>query len=308
MKNDRFKTFKFKNYGIIAIDYIGEIMNKDNKLIVFEDKRIRRAWFKEEWYFSVVDIISALTESANPTDYLKKIRKRDEELGNYIGTNCPQVEMVTESGKKRLTLAGNIKDIFRVIQSVPSKRAEPFKLWLAKLGQERIEEIENPELAQDRVKEYYELKGYPKDWIDKRLRGIAIRQNLTDEWKKRGIEERRDFAILTNEIHQATFDIPIQKHKELKNLPKQSKANLRDHMTDLELIFTMLGERATTEITQVQDANGFNQLKTASKKGGTIAKNARTELEVETGRKVLSKENHLMKKKKLIRLDGDKND
>ncbi len=155
----------------------------NNKLVVFQDKRIRRAWFKDEWHFSIVDIVGTLTDSLNPTDYLKKIRKRDVELGSYIGTNCPQVEMLTETGMNRVTLAGNVKNIFRIIQSIPSPKAEPFKQWLAQVGYERIEEIENPELAQDRAKEYYEQKGYPKDWIDKRIRGIAIRQELTDALK-----------------------------------------------------------------------------------------------------------------------------
>ena len=174
---------------------------------LFQDKKIRSVWNDEEeqWYFSVVDVVEALTDSVNPTDYLKKMRKRDESLALYIGTKCPQVEMATESGKKRKTLAANVKDLFRIIQSIPSPKAEPFKQWLAQVGYERMLEIENPELAQERMKELYEKKGYPKDWIDKRLRGIAIRQNLTDEWKKRGITEERDFAILTAEISKATF-------------------------------------------------------------------------------------------------------
>ena len=282
-------------------------MDKDKALVVFQDKRIRRTWHNEDWYYVIEDIVFALTESKNPKDYLNKLKIRDLELSEGWGQIVHTLGVETTGGNQRMNCA-NTKGIFRIIQSIPSKRAEPFKLWLAKLGQERIEEIENPELAQDRVKEYYELKGYPKDWIDKRLRGIAVRQDLTDEWKTRGIEERRDFAILTNEIHEATFDISIQTHKELKNFPKQSKANLRDHMTDLELIFTMLSERATTEITKTQDAKGFDQLKIASKKGGNIAKNARLELEEETGKKVLSKDNYLMKnkRKELTQSNGDK--
>ena len=172
---------------------------------LFQDKKIRSVWNDEEeqWYFSVVDVVEVLTDSANPTDYLKKMRKRDESLAFYIGTNCPQVEMMTESGKKRKTLAANVKDLLRIIQSIPSPKAEPFKQWLATVGYERMLEIENPELAQERMKELYEQKGYPKDWIDKRLRGIAIRQNLTDEWKRRGITSERDYAILTAEISKA---------------------------------------------------------------------------------------------------------
>ena len=243
----------------------------------------------------MVDIVGALTESTNSTDYLKKIRKRDEELGSYLGTNCPQIEMQTETGKKRKTLAGNTQDIFRLIQSIPSKKAEPFKRWLAKIGKERLDEIENPELAQERMKEIYEKKGYPKDWIDKRLRGIAIRQNLTDEWKDRGIEKQLDFAILTAEIAKATFGMTPSEYKNLKNLPKKSKVNLRDHMDDLELIFTMLGERVTTEISKKEKPDTFTQNKKVAKRGGKVAGNARKETEKELGRSVISKQNYLDK-------------
>ncbi len=177
----------------------------DKALVVFRSKKIRRTWFKEEWYYSLVDVVEVLTDSSNSIDYLKKMRKRDIGLGSYLGTNCPHVEMVTETGKKRSVLAGNTKDVFRLIQSIPSKNAEPFKRWLAEVGKDRIDEIENPELAQERMKEIYTAKGYRQDWIDKRLRSIAIRQNLTDEWKERGIQEQKDFALLTAEISKATF-------------------------------------------------------------------------------------------------------
>ena len=193
-------------------------MDKNNKLIIFESKKIRRVWREGEWFFSVVDIVEVLTDSINPTDYLKKLRKRDEEFGIYIGTNCPQVEMLTKTGKNRKTLAGNLEHIFRIIQSIPSPKAEPFKMWLAQVGKERIDEIENPELAQERMKQIYEQKGYPKDWIDKRLRGMAIRQNLTDEWKERGVETQNDFAILTAEISKATFGMTPLEYKKLKNI------------------------------------------------------------------------------------------
>ena len=264
-----------------------------NKLVVFQGKEVRRSWHNDEWYYSLVDIIAVLSESKNPTDYLKKIRKRDEELKTYIGTNCPQVEMQTTSGKNRKTLAGNTKDAFRLIQSIPSKKAEPFKQWLAQVGKERLDEIENPELVQERMKEIYEQKGYPKDWIDKRLRGIAIRQNLTDEWKERGIKEHRDYAILTAEISKATFGMTPSEYKEFKNLPVKSKLNLRDNMDDLELIFTMLGERVTTEISQKEKPETFQENKNVAKRGGKVAGDARKNTEKELGRSITSDKNNL---------------
>ena len=233
-----------------------------------------------------------MTDSVNPTDYLKKIRKRDEALGVYIGTNCPHVEMLTETGKKRKTLAANVKGLFRIIQSIPSPKAEPFKLWLSQVGYERLLEIENPELAQERMKEIYEKKGYPKDWIDKRLRGIAIRQNLTDEWKKRGITSEQDYAILTAEISKATFGMTPSEYKEFKGLTKKNQ-NLRDHMDDLELIFTMLGERVTTEISEKEQPETFSENKQVAQRGGKVAGIARQETEKELGRSVSTSKNFL---------------
>src|SRR3989338_3480923 len=242
-----------------------------NKLVVFDDKRIRRTWHNDDWYYSIIDVVEALTQSNNPRNYWSMLKKREQEEGIELSTNCVQLKLESSDRKFYTTDCANTKGIFRIIQSIPSKRAEPFKQWLAKLGRERIEEIENPELAQDRVKEYYELKGYPKDWIDKRLRGIAIRQELTEEWQKRGIEEKRDFAILTAEISKATFGMTPSEYKEFKNLPKQSKANLRDHMNDLELIFTMLGERMTTELSQEEKPETFDKSKDVAKRGGKVA-------------------------------------
>lgn len=263
------------------------------KIALFEQKKIRKTWFNKEWYFSVVDVVEALTDSLNPTDYLKKVRKRDEELKKYLGTNCPQVEMLTKTGKKRRTLAGNTKHILRIIQSIPSPKAEPFKRWLAKVGYERIEEIENPELAQERMKKIYEAKGYPQDWIDKRLRGIAIRQNLTDEWKERGIVDQSGYAILTAEISKATFGMTPSQYKKFKNIPNKSKANLRDNMSDLELIFTMLGEKVTTEISKKEKPKGMLKNKKVARRGGKVAGNARKETEKEIGRSVISRDNYL---------------
>lgn len=262
---------------------------------LFQDKKIRSVWDKTEqqWYFSVVDVVAALTDSVNPTDYLKKMRKRDASLAAYLGTNCPQVEMMTESGKRRKVLAANIKGLFRIIQSIPSSKAEPFKLWLAQVGYDRIQEIENPELAQERMKELYEQKGYPKDWIDKRLRGIAIRQNLTDEWKERGITEKSDYAILTAEISKATFGLTPSEYKKYKGLMKKNQ-NLRDHMSDLELIFTMLGERVTTEISQKEKPDTFIENKQVAQRGGNVAGVAREQAEKELGRSIVSNQNFLL--------------
>jgi len=268
-------------------------------LIVFQDRSIRRLWHDDQWFYSVVDIVAVLSESDNPTTYWRVLKHREPQLV----TICNGLKMPAEDGKLRYTDCVNTKNAFRLIQSIPSKKAEPFKMWLAQVGKERIEEIENPELAQDRVKEYYELKGYPQDWIDKRLRGIAIRQDLTDEWKSRGVQEEKDFAILTNEISKATFGKTVGEYKQFKGLKKQNQ-NLRDHMNDWELILSMFGEKATTDITIAKDAKGFPQLKHTAKEGGDIAKNARKELEQKIGKSVVSDENYLyliQKKKKQIK-------
>ena len=264
-----------------------------NKIVVFESKKIRRIWYNEEWYFSVVDVVGALTDSANPRDYWFKMKTRvKSEDGIELSTICRQLKLEAPDGKMRETDCANTKGMFRIIQSIPSPKAEPFKLWLAQVGYDRIQEIENPELAQERMKELYELKGYPKDWIDKRLRGIAIRQNLTDEWKERGIERERDFAILTAEISKATFGITPAEYKALKGLT-QKKQNLRDHMTDLELIFTMLGENVTTEISKKEKPDTFDKNKKVARRGGRVAGTAREETEKELGRSVVTEQNIL---------------
>lgn len=280
-------------------------MTKREQIQLFEGSKVRTVWDdeREKWYFSIVDVVEVLTDSLNPTDYLKKMRKRDPELGVYIGTNCPQVQMTTHTGKKRLTLAADVEQLFRIIQSISSAKAEPFKQWLARVGYERIQEIENPELAQERMKAIYEAKGYPKDWIDKRLRGIAIRQNLTDEWKERGITEQRDFAILTAEIAKATFGVTPSEHKEIKGLTKKNQ-NLRDHMTDLELIFTMLGERVTTEVSQKEKPEGMRENVKVAKRGGSVAGVARQAAEKEIGHSVVSDSNFLDKNPDSILIGG----
>ena len=267
-----------------------------NKLVVFQSKDIRRIWHEEEWFYSVVDVCGALTNSNNPRDYWYRIKKRvsDEEKAE-LSTICRQLKLDSSDGKKYNTDCANSEGIFRIIQSIPSPKAEPFKRWLAKVGQDRLDEIENPELAQTRMKEIYEQKGYPKDWIDKRLRGIAIRQNLTDEWKERGIKDDLDYAILTAEISKATFGMTPGEYKKFKNLPVKSKANLRDNMDDLELIFTMLGERMTTEISKEEEPDTFDENKNVAKRGGNVAGNARKNAEKELGRSVISKKNYLGK-------------
>lgn len=258
---------------------------------VFEDKKVRSHYDKDNeiWYFSIVDIVEALTDSKNPTDYLKKIRKRDVELGSYIGTNCPQVTMLT-NGKKRKTLAGNVENIFRIVQSIPSPKAEPFKQWLAKVGYERIQEIQDPVQSIDRARENWKQHGRSEKWIQQRMMGQETRNKLTDYWKEAGIEEKNEFAILTNIIHQEWTGLSVKEHKDAKGLKSQ---NLRDHMSDAELIFTALAELSTRQIAENAEAKGLVENAEASKKGGSVAKNARIELEQQTGKNVVTNENFL---------------
>ena len=265
---------------------------------LFQDKKIRSVWNDEEeqWYFSIVDVVEALTDSPNPRQYWRKMKDRDlKEYESY--PIWVQLKLPSSDGKRYATDCANVKGLFRIIQSIPSPKAEPFKQWLAQVGYERMLEIENPELAQERMKQLYEQKGYTKDWIDKRLRGIAIRQNLTDEWKKRGITEERDFAILTAEISKATFGMTPSEYKEFKGLTKKNQ-NLRDHMDDLELIFTMLGERVTTEISEKEKPESFTESKKIARRGGNVAGTARKATEKELGRSVVSDKNFLPSDKK----------
>jgi len=269
-------------------------MDQDQKIILFQDKKIRRLWYQDEWYFSVIDIVEVLTDSVNPRDYWYKMKIRVHGEGGFqLSTICRQLKMAAPDGKYRKTDCANTQGVLRVIQSIPSFKAEPFKRWLAKVGYERVQEIENPELAQERMKTLYEQKGYPKDWVDKRLRGMAIRQNLTDEWQERGIESQRDYAILTAEISKATFGMTPSEYKQYKKIPTTSRANLRDNMTDLELTFTMLGEKVTTEISKQELPDTFNKNKKVARRGGDVAGTARKETEKELGRSVVSEQNYL---------------
>ena len=263
---------------------------------LFESKQIRTVWNEtdEKWYFVVADVIQVLTDTPNPSDYIKKMRKRDEELSKGWGQFVTPLSVETIGGKQKLNCA-SAKGLLRIIQSIPSPKAEPFKLWLAQVGSDRLDEIENPELATQRTRELYKLKGYPDDWIEKRMRSIAIREELTEEWKNRGVKEQIEYSILTAEISNATFGLTPSEYKKVKGLKSQ---NLRDHMNDLELIFSMLGEASTTEIVKTQNPKGFIQNKIAAKQGGAVAGNARQELESRTGKKVVSTDNYLPEAKK----------
>jgi DNA-damage-inducible protein D len=262
-----------------------------NSIKLFESKNIRSIWneAEEKWYFSVHDIVLVLTDSADVKQYVKRILSRDSSLKLKWGTICTLVEMKATDGKNRKILAANSKGLLRLIQSIPSPKAEPFKLWLAQVGSERIDEIENPELAIQRTRETYKLKGYSDEWIEKRLRSIAIREELTEEWSQRGVKAQKEYAILTAQISKATFGLTPSEYKGVKNLKRE---NLRDHMNDLELIFSMLGEASTTAIVKSQNPKGFAENKKVAKQGGDVAGNARKELETKTGEKVISPTNY----------------
>jgi hypothetical protein len=263
--------------------------NPETRIALFQRKEVRRVIHDQEWWFVISDVVAALTDSVDPQGYIKDMRRRDVELAKGWGQIATPLSVATTGGPQNLNCA-NTEGLFRLIQSIPSPKAEPFKRWLAKVGYERIQEIEDPELGTKRTRALYKAKGYSDDWIEKRMRSIAIRDELTDEWKKRGVKEQREYSILTAEISKATFGLTPSQYAEFKRLKRE---NLRDHMTDLELIFSMLGEAATTEIARNRDARGFPQNKQAAHAGGKVAGNARIELENKSGRKVVTRENYL---------------
>jgi hypothetical protein len=258
----------------------------------FEGRKIRTVWdeAREAWYFAVVDVVAALTDSPNPTDYLKKMRKRDALLGSYIGTNCPQVAMPTSSGKMRKTLAANTEQTLRIIQSIPSPKAEPFKLWLAMVGRERIDETIDPELTIDRALETYLRKGYSREWINQRLQAIQVRKELADEWNDRGVKEGAEYAILTDEITRAWTGMTTRQYKNLKGLKKE---NLRDNMSTLEVVLNMLAEATTTELSKAKEPETFEENRQVAIEGGSVAGEARRDIEKRSGRPVITPKNAL---------------
>ncbi len=270
------------------------------QVALFEEKIVRRIWHNDEWYFSIIDIIEVLTDSNRPRKYWNDLKKKlqiegYDELSEKIG----QLKMPAKDGKLRDTDVADTRTLLRIIQSIPSPKAEPFKRWLAEVGKDRLDEIENPEIMMERMKRIYEQKGYPKEWVEKRVRGIAVRNELTDEWQQRGADERRDYAILTNEISHATFGLNVKEYKELKSLKKSH--NLRDHMTDLELILTMLGEATATSLHRERDSFGMPELTVDARDGGEVAGNARRDIEQKSKKKVVSRDNYLTPNKAIDR-------
>ena len=270
------------------------------KIAIFKGKKVRKIIYNNEWWFSVVDVVQALTDQIDNTvarKYWNKLAQRLRDEGSEVVTFCHQLKLESSDGKKYKTDCANTETMFRLIQSIPSKKAEPFKRWLARVGYERIQEIEDPELATKRTRALYKAKGYPNSWIEKRMRGIEIRETLTDEWKKRNVGESREYAILTAEISKAAFNMTPSQYKKFKGLKRE---NLRDHMDDLELIFSMLGEASTTEIAKNKNAQGFGENKQAAKEGGAVAGSARKDLEIKSGKKVTSAKNYLPGKQKKL--------
>ena len=262
-------------------------MSENNSIRLFEEKQIRTAWDEKEekWYFSVSDVVEALSESRDVKQYIKKMRSRDPELNLKWGTICTPVPMIAADGKTRRITATDTEGLLRIIQSIPSKKAEPFKLWLARVGRERIDEIADPELSIDRAVALYRKKGYSEKWINQRLKSIEVRKDLTDEWNRSGVTESRDYAILTNEITQAWSGKTVAEYKRHKGLKKE---NLRDNMTNMELVLNMLAEVTTTELSKAEDPQGFEESRSVARRGGAVAGNARKEIEAQTGRSVVS--------------------
>jgi hypothetical protein len=269
-------------------------MSKENAIRLFEGKRVRAAWDEsaEKWFFSIADVVAVLTGSVDSGAYWRKLKERLLKEGNETVTNCHSLKMLAADGKMRLTDVADTEQLFRLIQSVPSPKAEPFKLWLAKVGRERIDEIEDPEIGIDRLMETYLRKGYTKEWINQRLKSIEVRKELADEWDQRGVKKGQEYAILTDDITRAWAGLDTREYKKLKDLKKE---NLRDHMSNLELVLNMLAEATTTEISKEREPNGFEQSRVIAKQGGTVAGNARREIEEKTGRKIVTSANHKKK-------------
>jgi len=262
-------------------------MSKDTAIKLFEDKKVRSVWDEEaeKWYFSIVDVVGILTDSVDASAYWRKLKQRLKEEGNETVTNCHSLKMLAEDGKMRLTDVADTEQLFRLIQSIPSPRAEPFKLWIAKVARERIDELEDPEIGIDRLMETYLKKGYGKEWINQRLKSIEVRKELTDEWETRGVQKGQEFAILTDEITKAWSGLTVKQYKNHKDLKKE---NLRDNMTNLELVLNMLAEATTTEISKEKNPKTFEDNKKIAKQGGTIAGNTRKAIEEKTGKKIVS--------------------
>lgn len=305
LSRNGFKKVSHSRTGQTRLKYIKKQYHRysmnETELAIFQGKKVRKTWYNNEWWFVVEDIVFVLTDSQDPKQYINKMRQRDEQLSQGWVQIVHTLPVETVGGKQKMNCV-NTEGAFRIVQSIPSPQAEPFKLWLAKVGYERVQEIENPELAQKRMRNLYKVKGYSEDWIEKRVRGIAIRDELTDEWKKREVGAEKEYAILTAEISKATFGMTPSEYKDFKGLKKE---NLRDHMNDLELIFSMLGERVTTEITRKEDALGFSENKNAAQRGGKVAGNARIETEKELGRPIRSSKNFISEPEQKKKL-GDK--
>lgn len=276
------------------------ITNDGTKIALFHEKQIRKTLFNNEWYFSIVDVCAVLVESSDPGAYWRKLKQRLIAEGSQVVTFCHGLKLKASDGKNYKTDCAKTESMLRIIQSIPSPKAEPFKLWLAKVAKERIDEIENPELGMIRVKEIYEKKGYDKNWIDKRMRGISVRHTLTDEWSDRGVTKPIEYAILTNDIMQGAFNLKVQEYKKAKGLDRE---NLRDHMTDLELIITMLGEATTTQLTQCKNSQGIDDLRQDAQIGGSVAGRTRKDIESKVGKSLISQENYVLSKKLSTNLD-----